>query len=49
MKKKKTGGFTWTDDQTKNTEIAILNVTTILDKIQDCREKIDTAYKHNAS
>jgi len=44
----KTAGFTWTGDKT-NTEIAILNLTPILDKILDCRNKFDTTYKQNVS
>ena len=46
--KKKTAEFIRTDEKA-NTETAKLNVTPVLDKIQDCRKKFDTAYKQNAS
>ena len=46
---RKTAGHTWTDCKTNTEAAEELNITQDLDKIQDCREKIDTAYKQNAS
>jgi len=46
---RKTAGHAWTDCKTNIEAAEELNITQDLDKIQDCREKIETAYKHNAS
>jgi hypothetical protein len=46
---RKTAGYIWTDCKT-NTEFAKeLNISQVLDIIQNCRKKFDTAYEQNTS
>ena len=46
---RKAAGYTWTDYKTNSETAKELNITPVLDKIQDYRKKLDTKCKRNAS
>jgi hypothetical protein len=46
---RKTAGHIGTDCKTNTETAKEPNITQVLNKIQDCRKKFDTAYKQNAS
>jgi hypothetical protein len=46
---RKAAGYTWTYYKTNIETAKELNITPVLDKIQDYRKKLDTKCKRNAS
>jgi hypothetical protein len=49
MKYMRTAGYTWTDHKTNTDTAKELNITPIIDKIQDYMSKMDTTCKSNAT